>query len=248
MAMSRTSSTTSSATLAESTSSTDSAGTTTASLLAVDETMVAVSITESEPSASDLMQMVIGGDATAVGENTIAVGSVSAEVSDNEITTTASGTATFSAVAQSEGEETSYATSYSFAEVLGGEKTIAMNHTSTQVYEAKSESTWSQTSTAQVFAIDIDSPGTSSDDLHDVPTGPAAERDEPSEYDAEAVEFEVEPSNEVDESVMIDGNFAFFDVEAEATGEDTFLSLDAMAIVIEDQLSTVSVVVVAETG
>jgi hypothetical protein len=194
------------------------------------------------------MQMVIGGDATAVGDNTVAVGSVAADVSASELIDTASGTATFSAVGESVGSQTSYATAYSFAAVSGGQTTVTMNYTSTQLYETEIKSTWSQQSTTQVFAMDIDNPGSTADDTLDLSAEPAADPEGWSQDDAEAPEFEFELSPEADDSFDINGNVAYFNVEAEATGEHTFLSLDALALTVEGQLSTVSLVVVAEAG
>jgi hypothetical protein len=187
--------------------------------------------------------MAVGGDATAIGENTLATGIVSAEIDATGGTTAATGSATFSATGQSEGDETAYASSYSFADVYGGETLVKLNYTTTSIHQTEEKTSWSETSSSTVSAVDVDSTQVFVDDTFDsvTETPYSDELDGSSGSDGQSYP-------EVDQDLTIDGNLAYFEVDALALGDDTYLSLDATAIVVEDQMSTVSIFLAGGVG
>ncbi|MGE5500744.1 MAG: hypothetical protein ACM3W4_02330 [Ignavibacteriales bacterium] len=191
------------------------------------------------------MTLVAGGDAVALGENTLATGSVTAVVSDGGSANEAYATASFDAVAVSGEDGGAFASAISFAEVSGGaDCSFSMSYTTTQTSVQDGTTVTSQSSGSTVYALDVDLSGTDGATAADA--GPETEPTAPPAGTSDALVLPADCGcDDSDSYAALDGNVAYFDVEAAAYGDDTSLQVDAFALAIEDELSNTTVVVVA---
>src|SRR5687767_11081720 len=93
---------------------------------------------------------VLGGESTAVGQDTLAEGSASLHVKDHGPVTIVRGTAAFCATAQSTDDSPTYATADSFAYVSGADLCRTKTKTTSQADQDEDTSTWSATSTTRL--------------------------------------------------------------------------------------------------
>jgi hypothetical protein len=176
---------------------------------------------------TDGLRLELGGEANAIGDDTHAAGSVSSKVVDTGKVTIASGSATFSASAQSSPDGTAYAAAYSYADVDGADIVLTRTRGATHTSQIDSQTYTAETSQTRVFAIDIEG--------FDLPRGPivlggtmwhgGSNRPQP-----------------------IQGNVAGLTVEAEAHGDNTSVVVDATVLTVEDQFSGVSATAVTEVA
>jgi hypothetical protein len=170
---------------------------------------------------------ILGGQSTAIGQDTLAEGSVSLQVKDAGPVTIVRGTTTFSATAQSTDSPTAYATADTFAEVSGADRVHTKTKTMGQLDQGGDTDTWdadtwSATSTTRVFAIDVEG--------RTLPNSPASSK------------HQVKESSPADiDDVDIDGNVAMVQADALVEGENTYASVDTSVLAVEDTLSTVNV-------
>jgi len=193
----------------------------------------------------DGMMLLAGGDAIALGENTLATGSVTAVLSDGGSATEVYASASFNAVAVSGEDGGAFASAISFAEVSGGaDYSFSMSYTTTHTTVQDGTTVTSQSSGTTVYALDIDLSGTDGATAAD-----AGLETEPTAPPAETSDALVLPEDwwwdDCDPYAMLDGNVAYFDVLAVAYGDNTSIQVDAFAFAIEDALSNVTVVVFA---
>lgn len=220
------------------------------STVAGDEAIHAVTIAsdvQSGPSISteDGMAMAIGGDATAVGEDTLAVAEVSAFLGDDGNVQIASGSAYFLAIG--EGDPGTYANAYSYVDFVGdADQVVTLNVSVTEYVQEPDQAAWYSSSESTLFAMDVD----------DIPAGePVGEVAEGGEV------FEPEPYLELpltvepledpacgcsgdEPSYNIDDNLVLFDVSATAVADNTVVTVDFFGLAVEDQLSTATVAVI----
>jgi hypothetical protein len=178
---------------------------------------------QTAPSTADQggVTTILGGQSTAIGQDTLAQGSVSLKVNDAGPVTIVRGTTTFSATAQSTDSSTAYATADTFAGVSGADRVHTRTTTMDQSDQDEDTSTWSATSTTRVFAIDIEGrtlPNSPASSIHQVKQLSPADID----------------------GVDIDGNVAMVQVDALVEGENTYVSVDTSVLAVEDTLSTVN--------
>jgi hypothetical protein len=160
-----------------------------------------------------------GGEATAVGENTIAKTSIIGKSADVGLVSYAIGTTTFTAAATESREGTAFASTSSYANVSGADLILIYNDHGELTPSAGADVAYSTSSTTFI-AIDLE--------FWDWAWGPIViEADREVEFDC--IRFEIE------------GNAATLQASLEATGPETLVSLDANVLAVEDTLSSSSV-------
>jgi len=210
----------------------------------------------SAPDSSDVV-MVLGGEATAVGDGTLALGSMEATLDATGSVTSAYGSATFVAAAESEGDGTAFAAAASYGSLSGMEVLIVTTSNTQFSQEGPDGSFWVATSETTLYGVDFDSVVTdgSIDFTSPLPdegldtTGDLTSDDlGGSDSDTGDLEFSdlsagdlLDSGTDVlgDDWIDIDGNVAFLDVDADVSGPDTLLLVAADVLTIEDTLSTV---------
>jgi hypothetical protein len=222
------------------TSSTKEAGTTylmssgdQSSLLS---TSVSTTAQTSTPDNSDGLATSLGGEAIAVGEDTLAVGSISGTLVDGASATTLDGSATMVAASESSGGETAFTDAYTFAEISDGAEFVLVINQETDIsQQSASGNTSTSTSSTTIAAYDLQAISTGTKD-------PVLQAPEAMNGDdgATAEPMASSPADECDGTLDLDGNIAVIDFNGLAVGEDTFVSVDAFALAIEDELSLIS--------
>jgi hypothetical protein len=161
-----------------------------------------------------------GGEASAYGDDTRAVGVMLGQAVDVGLVTYAVGTCTFTAAAEATGDETALAITNSFATVTGADIAIIFSRHGETPLKPGADLSYS-TSTTSFLAIDLE--------FWDSARGPIV-----IEYDWETCRLKIPRE--------LDGELAVLDTLLEVFGEDTFAQLDAQALAIEDTLSSVTAV------
>jgi len=176
----------------------------------------------------------LGGEATAVGTDTLAKGDASLEVKDLGHVTVVKGTATFSATSKSANDAQSFATADSFADISGADNVVTKTKTSSYPDLDGGDSTWSETSTTRVIAIDVE--GITLPKTLKVSEG-------------KAISLNSTPSdkavNQPFDPIDPDGNVATVDVDVQVLGDNTYASVDTSVLAVEDTLSTVNALITA---
>jgi hypothetical protein len=173
------------------------------------------------------MQTIIGGEATAIGENTYATGNVYSRTIDQGAIKISSGSADFRAAAQSSDSGPTYAAADSYASASGADLFLTRTTVSSDSGKASGQSYSGETSRTVYRAIDIEKV--------DLPKGPIT------------INQTVE-KNAPHGSGVTDGNLAAIDVDSTAAAEHTYVAIDASALTMEDSLSTISATVVTEVA
>jgi hypothetical protein len=188
--------------------------------------------TMSDAAASDgSLVMLLEGEATAVGEDTLAVGSMSAAVNGMGSVATAEGGATFAAAASS-GTDIAFATADSYGVLNGADLLIVITGNTEIAHQGPDGSLWVATSQTTLYGADFDAAAsTAAADSadSDLALDPPAESESAAIHDQEFLD-------ELD----IEGNIAILQVDAQANGSDTLLQVEAGVLAVEDTLSTVS--------
>jgi hypothetical protein len=189
----------------------------------------------------------VGGDAFAVGEETIATGDIDLEITDMGTTVVANGSSTFEASSQSGDGDTAYASADTMVAVSLGGTVIAWDIDSSNTLQTDNYSEWSASSTTGAVAIYDDAPTTDltgSGSTTDAATS-GGEMDQAT-VDPETVEFQLDDAPSLWD--LDSGNIATLDVDAVAYGQDTFISVDASILTVENQISTVTAMAVGAVG
>lgn len=193
---------------------------------------------------SDGLAATLGGEAVALGEDTLTTGSVSAEMDAEGAVTTLNGTADMLAASEAPEGDTAQALTDSFAEVSdGAEFVFTYNVETDSGQQTQTGSAATSTSTTGVTAYNLEL-SIGGDDISG--DGTATETDPP----ATTVSGDgtgSSPSGD-DTDSGLDGNIATVEFDATAFGEDTFVSADAFALAVEDELSASAVLVELATG
>jgi hypothetical protein len=101
--------------------------------------------------------MVLGGEATAVGDDTLALGNMQATLDATGSVTSAYGSATFVAAAVSEGDQTAFATAASYGFLSGMDVLIVTTSNTQLTQEGPDGSLWVATSETTLYGVDFDS-------------------------------------------------------------------------------------------
>jgi hypothetical protein len=210
--------------------------------------------------------MVLGGEATAVGDDTLALGNMQTTLDTTGSVTSAYGSATFVAAAESEGDQTAFATAASYGSLSGMDVLIVTTSNTQFTQEGPDGSLWVATSETTLYGVDFDSLGTdgstSSTDLPpdeglDTTGDPTADDLGGSDSDTGGLEFNDLSTGDLldsgtdpldDDWIDIDGNVALLDINADVLGADTLLLVAADVLTIEDTLSTVVADLLAAVG
>ncbi len=201
---------------------------------------------QSGPSSGDGgtgMAMAIGGEATAVGVDTLAVAEVEAILAGDADMQIAFGSASF--VAAGEGDGGAYAVAFSYAELTGdADRGVTLNTSVTEYVQQPDYAAWYANSQSVLFALDIDGMPGSTDMADTVEEPPEAGQPVPAEEPPMTADYGCGCGGEGDPAFTIDGNLAWFDVSAAAVAEDSLATVDVAALAVEDQLSSAVVNVV----
>ncbi|TSJ63145.1 hypothetical protein FO470_09270 [Starkeya sp. 3C] len=201
---------------------------------------------QSGPSSGDGgtgMAMAIGGEATAVGEDTLAVAEVEAILAGDADMQIAFGSASF--VAAGEGDGGAYAGAFSYAELTGdADRGVTLNTSVTEYVQEPEGAAWYASAQSVLFALDIDGMPGSTDAAGAVEDPPDAGEPAPLEELPPAAGYDCGCGGDGDPAFTIDGNLAWFDVSAAAVAEDSLVTVDVVALAVEDQLSSAIVNVV----
>jgi hypothetical protein len=226
-----------------STHSTNGAGTTAAissgESSSLYSTSASATVVTSTPDNSDGLAASVGGEAVAVGEDTLAVGSISGTLVDDGSVTALKGSATTAAASEASAGETAFTDAYTSAEVSDGtEFLVVINRETDTSQQSANGNTSTSTSSTSIVALDLQAANTGAQDT----VLPASDAD--NDGDASADPLANPPPDESDIALDLDGNIAVIDFHGIAVGDDTYVSADAFALAIEDELSLVSAFVV----
>jgi len=187
------------------------------------------------------MAVIIGGDATAVGTDTLSIANVGAVIAGDDNVQTAYGQASFTAIGA--GDSSAYASAVSYGEIYGeADHSVVLNYSVLISSQTPEGSVWAAQSLTEVFALDIEGiPMGSGEAVTGGPpvSDPTTEPPPP----AEAEWSDCGCGQDIDWTVTIDGNLAIFNVAALAVGDDSLATVELSAITVEDQLSLSTVIV-----
>jgi hypothetical protein len=228
---------------------------TTSSLVAVSTTLATTTDTDTQtldsyateqalldasgPDTSGLA-MVLGGEATAVGADTLAAADMMAQLDGTGLVATAEGAATFVAVAASPGDEIAFATADSFGGLSGADFQVVLTSNTQIIDQGPDESIAVASSSTALYGLDFDSTTASGSAGSDPMLDPIAEDELPEITDPTSND-----QSYLDLGYEIEGNVAVLDIAADASGQDTLLEIAASVLTVEDTLSTVTGEIIA---
>lgn len=188
---------------------------------------------DSEP--EDGLAMVLGGEATAVGQDTAAIGTIEGQVADVGTGLVAEGSATFTASGETSDAEPAYAFADSYGAVTEADTVVAVNSKSSESIQSETGSTWTETSTTELLAVELDLSGSEDPSI-------AIDTTSQQEPEEQAGVSDEEPTWQPDDvsTDTLDGNLALIIVDVQASADDSLVLVDASALTIEDQLSVIS--------
>ncbi len=200
---------------------------------ATEQTLLYGSVSDpsSDPSA---LALVLGGEATAIGEDTLAVGSMSAELDTTGLLATMQGSASFVAVAESPGDEIAFATANSFGGLSGADFLLVFTSNTQIVDQGPDGSVAIATSEMTLYGLDFDSIAAGGSTEADPMLDPLAESELPATMDPATDDEDL-----YDLAFDIEGNVAVLEITAEVSGPDTLLEVGASVLTVEDTLSTI---------
>ena len=187
-----------------------------------------------QPDTSPVVSMV-GGDGTAVGNDTLVDADIFSRLIDFGSVTIAFGTAKFSSTAVSgEGQDPAFAAATTFADVSGADLVFVFNKT-TSIFSDCDIPYAGETSTTTYIAIDFEE--------FDFKEGQIT-------YNFYGASSYLDGCGKCGGSRApnIDGNVSMLEVDAQALGKNTLVDVLSSILTIEDQLSSVSAVTVSAVG
>jgi hypothetical protein len=186
-----------------------------------------------QPDTSPVVSLV-GGDATAVGSDTLVDADIFSRLIDFGSVTVAFGTAKFSSLAVSEGGDPAFAVATTFADVSGADLVFVFNKTTSMFSDCDIPYS-GETSTTTYIAIDFEE--------FDFKDGQITYNF----YDALSY---LDGCGKCGggRAPNLDGNVSVLDVDAQVLGENTILDVLTSILTIEDQLSSVSAMTVSSIG
>jgi hypothetical protein len=169
----------------------------------------------------------VGGEANAIGDETLATGDILSQLVDLGSVTVAFGSAVFEAAAHS-AEQLVYAAADTFADVAGADIVVMFTEKST--FYSADGSIATEKCTTSFVAIDFED--------FDFATGPVV-------IDANYLQ---DCTGEAGNSYQLDGNLATLNVDAVAEAENSLVDVMSSLLTVEDQLSSVTAIVVTAGG
>jgi hypothetical protein len=230
-----------STTLVSSTSAATTSGSTSGTTTGLDayqmDLAVAYGSGSSDDSGSGILALA-GGDAVAVGENTLAIADVTAQASGDDISSEAYASSTLAAAATSSPDSIAYASTTSYAEVYGdADRSFSLSFNEATLTLTDTAAVSTSVSVSEAYALDIENvlgTGTSTPDI----LSP-----EP-DLSGSTIDGSLEGGEEYDLGdfdLVLDGNVALADIDAMAFGENSLVEVEFSALAVEDQLSSVTV-------
>lgn len=193
----------------------------------------------------------VQADVTALGTGTLAHLEVTATVSDGTYVDSASASVEAIAAAQSP-DGNAYAVATALVEAYGGaDLYYGSSHSTTYTVQDETGSTTVSEVSASFHALQFSAgEGTGSEQAvpEYVPETQPPQEEPPPYLSPECGCGEPAFDEGFGYDVDIDGNLAAFDIEANAFGPDTLADVSVDALVVEDQISTVTAVVVVAIG
>jgi hypothetical protein len=186
------------------------------------------SSTTDAASDDDALALVLGGEATAIGDGTLALGSIEALIDETGAATIVDASVDFGAVGTS-ADDTAFATATTYGDVSGSDYTVVIGRNTEVVHQDPDQSVGIATSETSVHAVELGGDGQSSSGDAPVSTSESGPLD-----DVDISDFLF------DSSIDLDGNLAEIDVSATALGSDTLLDVEVSVLTVEDTLSTLS--------
>ena len=185
-----------------------------------------------QPDTSPTISL-LGGDGTAVGEDTLVDADIFSRLIDFGSVTVAFGTAKFSSAAVSD-QDPAFAAATTFADVSGADFVFVFNKTVSASSDCGT-SYATETSTTTYIAIDFEE--------FDFREGQIT-------YNFYSALTYLDGCERCSGSRIpnIDGNVSMLEVDAQALGQNTLVDVLASILTIENQLSTVSAVTVSSVG
>ncbi len=197
------------------------------------------------------LSMVIGGEATAIGEDTLAAASMTVEVDSTGLVTTALGSVSFVAAAVSPGHETAFATADSFGGMSGADFLLVLTSNTQIVDQGPDESVAIATSSTMLYGADFGLAAADTSVATNSMLAPSTENEFPAIADfATSDQDHDTPADDFWDStgVEIDGNVAVLDIVAAVFGPDTLLDVEASVLTLDNTLSTISAEIIAAVG
>jgi hypothetical protein len=176
------------------------------------------------------MTAVVGGEGNAVGEDTLVDAVILSRLADRGAVTIAFGSASFESIAVSE-DDLVFASAITFAEISGADLVFTFTRSTSTSCSEDGSSFASEQSTTRYVAIDFEE--------FDFLGGPLVLN-----YDDAGRYLGHGSCRCNDGDIQIDGNVAQLDADASAEDENTLVDVSASLLTVEDQLSSVSAVVV----
>jgi hypothetical protein len=183
----------------------------------------------------DGMAATLGGDATAVGDDTLAVGTIQGNIVDAGTAVIAEGSASFTAGTETSGGDLAYASASTYGESSPADTLVIVTSTSSESLQTPDTSKWTETSKTDLLAIDLTlSNASDTSDGFNVSTGGGS--------DQQSSFLEGSGSIAPDDALPsdLDGNLAMIVVDATAYADDSLVLVDASALTIENELSVIS--------
>lgn len=171
------------------------------------------------PDTTDGVEAHLGGEATAIGNDTYADAELTLKARDLGKVSVVTGTASFSATAEGTSEADTLAAVDTFASVTGADIVVVSRTTISGSTATEDGYLTGEQEVVRLFAIDFE--------MFDFAGGPLVIERERS--------YEVAPDGS-----MLDGNLATFEVEVEAIADTSLADAEVSALTFEDQLSIVA--------
>jgi hypothetical protein len=166
----------------------------------------------------------VGAEGNAVGHDTLVDVDIFNRATDMGSFTVAYGDAAVRSDAVSQ-DGTAFATALTFADISGADFVFVFYDTSSTSFSKRGVAYSEETSHTSYIAIDFDD--------FDIAGGPVV-----------VDEFEIAASGSRSVFPRIDGNVATLDVDALAQGQDTLVDVQSSVLTVEDQISSISAIVV----
>jgi hypothetical protein len=194
--------------------------------------------TPNEDTDAGGLVVTFGGEANAVGTETLAEADLFSRVVDWGRVTTAYGTATFTAAAQAAEGQTAFASADTFFDFAGAD--FVMVFETTKSFQKAGQTIATETATLKFVAIDIEN--------WDSPRGPVVvEASSASQFEKGLAGWGCSGPGKGwgawYKPVELEGNVATLNVDSEAAGTNTLADADVSVLTVEDQLSTVAAIV-----
>lgn len=173
------------------------------------------------PTDADGMATVVYGDALAVGADTLTWVDAVLSMDDHGEVTIATGAVTATAAAEPSADETAFASAVTDVFVSGADIVIIKTHNKPDGGEGSSY----DVSITKFKAIDIEHMD-----------------------GATKVIYSDKTTHSAQATIDIDGNVAIASFDAQASGDNTFVGVDALVLAIEDELSQSTVMITSEVG